>query len=72
MGFRIFRRAGRLSAWTVYILKCRDGTLYTGITNNLKARLIRHESGTGAKYLRGRMPFEVVHAEIYETRSAVL
>ena len=56
--------------WTVYILKCADGTLYTGITNDMDARLASHESGTGAKYTRGRGPFTILHAEIHPDRSA--
>lgn len=42
--------------WYVYILICKDGTLYTGITNNLEARLEAHNSGKGAKYTRSRTP----------------
>ena len=37
--------------WYVYILLCRDGTLYTGITNDIKKRMLAHEKGKGAKYL---------------------
>lgn len=43
--------------YTVYILECSDGTLYTGITNNLSRRMKQHQDGTGAKYTRGRGPF---------------
>ena len=49
--------------WTVYILQCRDGTLYTGITDELERRLKAHESGRGAKYTRGRGPFQVRYLE---------
>ena len=42
--------------WIVYILCCRDNTLYTGITNNLEKRLIAHNQGNGAKYTRSRRP----------------
>lgn len=42
--------------WKVYILKCSDGTLYTGSTNNLNNRIAAHSSGKGAKYTRGRLP----------------
>lgn len=55
--------------WTVYILKCADGTLYTGITNDLDARIVKHENGTGAKYTKGRGPFEVIYQEKFENRS---
>lgn len=55
--------------WVVYILQCADQSLYTGITNDLAARLSSHSNGTGAKYTRGRGPFTVLHAEEYSTRS---
>lgn len=44
----------------VYVLKCRDGTLYTGYTNDLKSRLAKHNSGKGSKYTRSRLPFKLV------------
>jgi predicted GIY-YIG superfamily endonuclease len=47
--------------WTVYVVRCGDGSLYCGITNDLPARLAAHASGRGAKYTRGRGPFEVVY-----------
>ncbi|AGK99118.1 GIY-YIG nuclease family protein [Clostridium pasteurianum] len=53
----------------VYILKCSDGTLYTGYTNDLKNRLMVHNSGKGAKYTRGRLPVEIVYSEAFETKS---
>lgn len=42
--------------WYVYILECSDGTLYTGITNDLQKRIDKHNKGTGAKYTKGRTP----------------
>jgi putative endonuclease len=59
-------------AWTVYILKCADGTLYTGVTNDIERRLAQHRSGAGAKYTRGRGPLELLHAENHGTRSRAL
>lgn len=56
-------------SWIVYILKCADDTLYTGITTDLEERLQKHSSGTGAKYTRSRAPFEVVYQELHATRS---
>ena len=56
--------------WTVYILRCGDGTLYTGITSNLPRRLESHRAGKGAKYTRGRGPLELVYAEAQPDRSA--
>lgn len=47
----------------VYILKCKDNTLYTGYTTDVKSRLEVHESGKGAKYTRGRGPFTLVYVE---------
>jgi putative endonuclease len=46
--------------WYVYILRCGDGSLYTGITTDVKRRVEAHDEGRGAKYTRGRGPFEVV------------
>jgi ribonuclease HI len=46
--------------WCVYVLHCRDGSLYTGITNNLAQRLKQHERGKGSKYVRSWRPFELV------------
>ncbi|MFC6963662.1 GIY-YIG nuclease family protein [Halocatena marina] len=56
----------------VYILRCGDETLYTGYTTDIERRVEEHRSGTGAKYTRGRGPFELVHVEKYQTRSAAM
>lgn len=58
--------------WTVYILRCGDGSLYTGITNNLPKRLKMHETGKGAKYTRGRGPLSVFHTETFRTKGFAL
>lgn len=58
--------------WIVYILRCADDTLYTGITNDLPRRLSQHESGTGAKYLRGRTPLVLVYQETLPDKSSAL
>ena len=58
--------------WIVYLLRCGDGTLYAGITNDLEARLAAHRSGRGARYTRGRGPLEVVHVEKRRTKGAAL
>ncbi len=47
-------------AWSVYILRCGDGTLYTGATVDVEARLSRHAAGKGARYTRARLPVEQV------------
>ncbi|MCM8857705.1 MAG: GIY-YIG nuclease family protein [Candidatus Thiodiazotropha sp.] len=51
------------NSWTVYILRCADQTLYTGIAKDLFRRVAQHNKGTGAKYTRGRTPVELVFAE---------
>ncbi|KMK74468.1 GIY-YIG nuclease family protein [Alkalihalobacillus pseudalcaliphilus] len=56
----------------VYVLACNDGTWYTGYTNDFNKRLRLHQAGKGAKYTRGRGPFELVHMFEYETRSEAL
>ena len=56
-------------SWVVYILKCGDNSLYTGITNNIEKRLLAHEEGRGAKYTKGRGPFEIVYKKKFKSRS---
>ena len=51
-----------------YILKCKDGTLYTGWTNDLDKRVKAHNEGRGAKYTRSRTPVELVYYETFETK----
>ena len=58
--------------WYLYILRCGDGTLYTGITTDVQARFAQHQAGRGAKYTRGRGPLEVVYTEECEDHSAAL
>ena len=45
--------------WYLYVVRCSDGTLYTGVARNVKERLATHERGRGARYTRGRGPFEL-------------
>ena len=59
-------------SWTVYIIECRDGTLYTGVTNDLTRRLDAHVKGIGAKYTRGRGPFSIRYTETVPTKSLAL
>lgn len=59
-------------AYWVYILRCRDGTLYTGSTSDVDRRAAAHNSGRGAKYTRGRGPVEVVYREECAGKSAAL
>jgi len=58
--------------WCVYLLRCGDGTLYAGVTNDLDKRLAAHQAGQGAKYTRGRGPLEIVHVERKRSRSSAL
>ena len=58
--------------YLIYILRCGDGTLYTGCTNDLPRRLQAHQSGRGAKYTRSRLPVELVYQEAVPDRSAAL
>lgn len=58
--------------WTVYILRCGDGSLYTGIAVDVQHRLQMHRSGKGAKYTRGRGPLELVYQEVCEDHSHAL
>jgi len=49
-----------VGAWHLYLVRCRDGSIYTGISTDVKRRLEAHRSGRGARYLRGRGPMELV------------
>jgi predicted GIY-YIG superfamily endonuclease len=56
--------------WLVYILRCRDGSLYTGITNDLTGRLQAHQDGVASRYTRSRLPVKLVYLESAANRSA--
>ncbi len=58
--------------WHVYLLRCRDGSLYAGATNDLGARVERHASGKGARYTRSRLPVALVWSARVRGRSAAL
>lgn len=55
-----------------YILRCRDGTLYTGWTNDLERRVATHNAGTGSKYTRVRLPVELVYYEAFPSKSEAM
>ena len=55
-----------------YILRCSDGTLYCGWTNDLEKRLAAHNAGTAAKYTRTRRPVELVYYEEFETKQEAM
>ena len=61
-----------MNTWKLYILRCGDGTLYTGITTDVENRLEAHRTGKGAKYTRGRGPLELVYREDCGDHSAAL
>ncbi|MFI5361346.1 MAG: GIY-YIG nuclease family protein [Elusimicrobiota bacterium] len=58
--------------WSVYMARCVDGSLYTGIAKDVRARLAAHNAGRGAAYTRSRRPVKLVHSEEGFTRSAAL
>ena len=66
------REVGSCMGWYVYMLRCGDGTLYTGITDNLEKRLAAHRAGKGAKYTRGRGPLELVYTQPQPDKSSAL
>lgn len=59
-------------SWWVYMLRCGDGTLYTGMAADVERRAAVHNAGKGAKYTRSRLPVEVVYREEMEDRSSAL
>ena len=71
-GISIFELEVRAVSWFVYMLRCGDGSLYTGITDDVPRRLEVHRAGKGAKYTRGRGPLELVYQEEVSDKSAAL
>jgi putative endonuclease len=55
--------------WYTYILKCSDDTFYVGTTNNIAERVLKHNTGKGAKYTRGRGPVTLLYSHSFESRS---
>lgn len=58
------------AGWFVYIVRCSDRTLYTGVATDVDARIEQHNAGRGAKYTRGRRPVKLVYCEHADDRSA--
>lgn len=56
-------------AWVVYMVRCSDGSLYTGCTNDLRGRVLRHNAGKGARYTRSRRPVVLVFQRSAKDRS---
>lgn len=59
-------------SWVVYMVRCRDNTLYTGCTNDLPHRIQVHNAGKGAKYTKSRLPVTLVYQEPCDDKSAAL
>ena len=62
----------RRRGWCLYLVKCSDGTLYTGITNDLQRRLGQHNNGTASRYTRSRLPVKLVYREGCRDKSGAL
>ena len=58
--------------WFVYIVECNDGTLYTGITNDIPSRIVKHNKGKGAKYTRKRGPVKLRYWDAFESKGEAL
>lgn len=63
---------GTGAQWYVYILRCADRSLYTGIATDVDARVVKHNTGKGAKYTRGRLPVTLVYQESSASRGEAL
>jgi putative endonuclease len=61
-----------MSEWRLYIVRCADGTLYTGVTKDIEARMVAHNAGKGARYTRGRRPVALVYQEQIGTHGDAL
>lgn len=61
-----------MSKHCLYVLKCNDGTYYTGYTNDLNKRIKVHNEGKGAKYTRGRLPAVLVYKEEFESKKEAM
>ena len=61
-----------METWFVYVLRCADGSLYTGITTDLDRRCRQHSRGRASRYTRGRLPIRLVYHEAVASRSAAL
>jgi putative endonuclease len=61
-----------MARWFVYVVRCADGSLYTGISTDVPARVAAHNAGRGARYTRSRRPVLLVHTERKKSRSTAL
>ena len=60
------------ASWFVYILRCADGSLYTGVTTDVRRRCVQHNNGTASRYTRSRLPTQLVYREDQANRSLAL
>jgi putative endonuclease len=72
MSPQIKKNANSRKKWFLYVLKCGDGTLYTGITNDMQRRLRQHNDGSASRYTRSRLPVKLVYREPCRSRSLAL
>jgi putative endonuclease len=72
LNIKMTRKILRKSKFYVYIVRCSDGTYYTGSTNNIENRIKLHNKGHGARYLRGKLPVKLVYAKEYRYYKNVL
>ena len=66
------KRSASPDTWFVYILRCADGSLYTGITTDVSRRCKQHNAGTASRYTRSRLPVELAYQEAQDNRSLAL
>jgi predicted GIY-YIG superfamily endonuclease len=69
---QMVRKMAGAAVWSLYILKCGDGSFYTGVTNDLDRRLRAHQEGKASRFTRARRPIELVYTEACGTRSQAL
>lgn len=62
----------KYSLWYLYILLCKDSSLYTGITNNLEKRFQEHLNGKGGRYTRSHIPIKIIYQETFNSKSEAL
>jgi len=65
-------RKPKVDPWFVYILRCVDGSLYTGITKDVKRRCQQHNAGTASRYARSRRPVTLIYQEVGPNQSSAL
>lgn len=66
------KKRKKAAAWLLYVLKCRDNTLYTGITTDVSRRVKQHNSGIASRYTRSRLPVKLIFSEPCRGRSQAL